>query len=302
MKLEAKSNIANKVRNTILPRTKPMMPLFEVISNSIHAIDEAKEQGQLSNLGRIKIEIIRNGDKETLSSIEDIDKYPIKGFIITDNGIGLNDDNLNSFVEADTDHKIKLGGKGVGRFICLKAFKKLIIKSRFLRENNKVSREFEFLSTREGFHEYKESTNEDNKVLGTQIELVGFKEEYKKYASNFLIDVAREIVFHFQLYFISNNVPVITIENQNNTLIELSKLFKTEFKSDIQHHDFKVAGNDLKLCLSKSYKAQSHKIHFCAHHRSVIEEGLSAKLVHLQVQKEENPSPFLGPIRGPFFC
>ncbi len=38
--LHPKSNIANKVRNTSLPRTKPLLPLYEAISNSIHSINE----------------------------------------------------------------------------------------------------------------------------------------------------------------------------------------------------------------------------------------------------------------------
>ncbi len=53
--LQPKSNIANKVRNTKLPRTKPLMPLFEVISNSIHAINEAKRNNSLSSQGKIEI-------------------------------------------------------------------------------------------------------------------------------------------------------------------------------------------------------------------------------------------------------
>ena len=35
-KIIAKSNIANKIRNTVLSRKKGLMPLFELISNSIH--------------------------------------------------------------------------------------------------------------------------------------------------------------------------------------------------------------------------------------------------------------------------
>ena len=41
--LQPTSNIRNKVRNTNLPKTKALHPLFEVISNSIHAIKEAKK-------------------------------------------------------------------------------------------------------------------------------------------------------------------------------------------------------------------------------------------------------------------
>jgi hypothetical protein len=36
--LQPKSNIANKVRNTTLPKNKPLLPLYEAISNSIHSI------------------------------------------------------------------------------------------------------------------------------------------------------------------------------------------------------------------------------------------------------------------------
>ena len=39
--LTPKCNIANKVKNTNLPRTKPLLPLFEVVSNAIHSINEA---------------------------------------------------------------------------------------------------------------------------------------------------------------------------------------------------------------------------------------------------------------------
>ena len=124
------SNIANKVRNTRLPRTKPLLPLFELISNSIHSIEEARNKSIIkANEGQIIIDCIRNGLPETLEKLVDIDIYPIHSFIVTDNGIGLDEENLRAFIEADTDHKIDIGGKGVGRFVCLKAFKELSIKS-----------------------------------------------------------------------------------------------------------------------------------------------------------------------------
>lgn len=46
-----RSNIANKVTNTHLPVTMPLLPLYEVISNSIHAIDEAKKKNHLRGGG-----------------------------------------------------------------------------------------------------------------------------------------------------------------------------------------------------------------------------------------------------------
>lgn len=151
--LLATSNIANKVRNTRLPRTKPLLPLFETVSNSLHAIIEAEKVKLLKKGdGEIIIECIRNGDKDTLASLPDIDTYPINSFIISDNGIGLTDENLKAFMEADTDHKITIGGKGIGRFICLKAFREMNIQSQYVNKNETIeSVKFDFKATKKDF-------------------------------------------------------------------------------------------------------------------------------------------------------
>jgi hypothetical protein len=52
-------------------------------------------------------------------------------FAITDNGIGLNDENFDSFNTAFSDHKLSRGGKGLRRFTWLKAFDKVEIDSTF---------------------------------------------------------------------------------------------------------------------------------------------------------------------------
>lgn len=110
-KIIAKSNIANKIRNTSLSRKQGLMPLFELISNSIHSIFERRKAHLLGDdeSGKILITLIRNGQPETLASIPDNDDYPIKDIIVEDNGIGLNEDNLISFTEADSDHKLEIG-------------------------------------------------------------------------------------------------------------------------------------------------------------------------------------------------
>jgi hypothetical protein len=281
MNLSAKSNIANRVRNTHLPRTKPLLPLFEVISNSIHAIAEARKANQLNETGEINIKIIRNGDPATLASLPSIDEYSIKSFEVTDNGIGLNDENLNFFIETDTDHKIDIGGKGVGRFICLKAFEHLKIESCFKKGDGKVYREFEFKNTKEGFHAPKEEPAKRNMKLGTKVTLARYRPEYQKHVEHGLRDVAREVILHFQLYFIQKNAPKITLQNQNNDFVGLATVFGQDFQADIESKEFIVATHTLRLFLSKSFKAQSHKIFFCAHNREVISEGLANKIVDL---------------------
>ena len=279
--LSPKSNIANKVRNTKLPKTKPLMPLFEVISNSIHAIGEAKKAELLEGDEEITVKLIRKGKEETLAGLKDIDIYPIHSFEIIDNGIGLNDDNLNFFVESDTDHKLSIGGKGVGRFVCLVAFKKMEIDSCFIKEGKKILRSFEFKSTREAFHNFQETDIPSTKKIGTRIILSEYKEEFKKHVPLSLSEIAKAIIIHFQLYFIRNNAPNIIVENQNRDFINLKVMYESTFEKDVQNADFNVLGFKFKLYLVKSSNAQSHKIHFFAHNRSVKEEGLYNRLVDL---------------------
>ncbi|REC42034.1 ATP-binding protein [Chryseobacterium sp. 5_R23647] len=293
--LSATSNIANKVRNTRLPRTKPLMPLFEVISNSIHSIDEA-EKAKLLKIGdgKIIIKCIRNGGEDVLSELPEVDRYPIHSFEIIDNGIGLNTDNLKSFVEADTDHKIEIGGKGVGRFVCLKAFKELNVYSQYKDSKHELkSISFDFRNTKEGFHNIEEPIPQDD-FTGTKVLLHAYKDEYQKNLDFELHSVAKEVVAHFQLYFIREQVPEIIIRNQNNDEFNLSNLYNTEFKSDVQKKIFDLDGENFTLFLTKSLEFQSHKIHFCAHNRSVINEGLYTRIIDLgrSFIKDDNDHKF----------
>ncbi|SCW37912.1 hypothetical protein [Mucilaginibacter sp. NFR10] len=58
-------------------------------------------------------------------------------------------------------------------------------------------------------------------------------------------------------------------------------MFRTEFKAEVKSSSFIIGDKEFKIYLTKSSEFQSHKIHFCAHNRSVIIEGLYSKLVDL---------------------
>lgn len=280
IKLEPKSNIANKVRNTKLPTTKPLMPLFEGISNSIHAINEAKKSGLLKDNGEIKITVIRQGKIATFREMEDVEVYPVKSFEISDNGIGLNDENLNGFVETDTDHKIEIGGKGVGRFVCLKAFKKIHVKSHFIDGDICRYREFIFTNSKDGFSDFKQDISNERKI-GTTIILTDYKEEFKKHVPRLLSLIVTEIINHFQLYFIQDEAPEIIVSNQNGDFINCKTFFETHFKGKVNSKSFSISEFKFILYLTKSTSAQSHKIFFCAHNRVVKEEGLYNRIIDL---------------------
>lgn len=275
------TNVRNRVNKLHLPKTKSLFPLYEVISNSIHAIDEAKESGIIEDNGEIKINILRIGEDKVFKEISNTDDYPIDSFEIIDNGIGLNQDNYNSFQEFDSEYKLEIGGKGIGRLVCLKAFSKLVIKSNYLENTIYKTRSFELKKTVEGYSNYKEDLSIDEET-GTNVILKSYESPYKENVPKSITEVSREIIKHFQLYFIQDKQPNIIIKNQDETFISLTTVFNNEFKSKILSDIFTIADEDFNVYISKSYSAQSHKINYCANERTVKSEGLAKHLVDLK--------------------
>ncbi len=276
------TNLKNRVSKLHLPRTKPLLPLFEMVSNSIHAIQEKKELMEEGYESYIEIIIIRNGNPNLLKEVKYIDDYPINSFQIVDNGIGFNRENISSFAEFDSDKKQTIGGKGVGRLICLKAFNMLTVESVYEEEDRLMLRKFEYKKSIEGFDNYQEGLLTQEKTSGSKIILNKYEEEYGKVVPINIFEIARELVMHFQLYFIQGTAPKIILKNQNNTQINLLHYFETEFEREILTKDFQISDETFKVIISKSYKAKSHKFHYCAHERTVKEEGISKYLEDLR--------------------
>jgi len=133
-----KTDVAGRLRNVNLPITHCLFPLFEAIANSIDAIDEAKRAK-----GAIEVTVHRETDgvfpnKESLAS------QPVTGFTIIDNGIGFTDTNFDSFQTADTTIKASKGGKGIGRFLWLKAFDRAEVDSLHSHDGKTWQRQFVF--------------------------------------------------------------------------------------------------------------------------------------------------------------
>src|SRR5690606_17933836 len=86
---------------------------------------QAIDQKGIEN-GLIQIEIMRSGQADIIDRLEDID-----GFIVKDNGVGFTKSNRDSFDTLYTEQKIADGGKGFGRFTCLKYFNHVKVTSTF---------------------------------------------------------------------------------------------------------------------------------------------------------------------------
>ena len=111
-------NIKRAVEN-IRANTTVYTPVVEMIVNAIQAIDES---GRMD--GKVSVRALRNSQAEIYGSLPDV-----TSFAIQDNGIGFTNEHRDSFDTLYTDRRIAEGGKGFGRFTCLKYFEDLHVKS-----------------------------------------------------------------------------------------------------------------------------------------------------------------------------
>lgn len=142
-------DIKGKINEKKLAFSNTLLPLFEAIVNSIQAIEEDSS----TRIGIIEIDIIRTKQKEIEFTESDI-LPEIINFEIKDNGVGFNTENYDSFNYAHSSYKFSKGGKGIGRFTWLRAFKRAEIESRFKENNQWNLRKFNFEPTKVGIEKH----------------------------------------------------------------------------------------------------------------------------------------------------
>ena len=120
------SNLRGRLRNTDLPVSKCLFPLFEAVVNSIYAIDDriASIDSFASTEGKIRVTLNRSSDSDLFGG-----KAELSTITIEDNGIGFDDNNYNSFCELDSMYRSNRGCKGIGRLLWLKCFACVEIES-----------------------------------------------------------------------------------------------------------------------------------------------------------------------------
>lgn len=242
-------NIKRAVAN--IRSTTIYTPIIELVVNSIQAIEQA-------NVIHGKIEIIALREKQ----IELNGSLPsISGFKIKDNGIGFTENNRNSFDTLYSDLKISQGGKGFGRFTCLKYFENLFVESIYFEDGyNKRT----FSMGKENEIIVKEDispTKED--VRSTVITLDTIKK--KNSIDKKLDTIARSLVEMLLPYFITDNYkcPKIVLKEEGeekeivlNSYIGSSKAVITEVQ--LKNNTFYL-GSDKQSFQVRTFKIFSPK-------------------------------------------
>ena len=198
--------------------------------------------------------------------------------IITDNGIGFTETNYDSFETSDSIHKQAVGGKGVGRFLWLKAFEGVEIESVYQGNAKQMMRKFTF-TTKGGIEEktHIETTNKQQ----TSVRLYGFKKEYRKLPSAYktTAKIAQRILEHCLSYFISGGTSRITVVDNDERFV-LNEIFNSDIKNNIKQEKAHIGEHDFLLVHIKLYSTHDkmHNAVLCANRRDVKSLSLSKAL------------------------
>ena len=204
-----KASIAGRIRNTNLPKSKALLPLFEAVMNAFQAIEEAGGEGHI-----IRIIAERQGN------LDESKPGPIEAFSVIDTGVGFTDANFDSFETVDSPYKAPSGGKGLGRFLWLKAFMRVEVESHFrvAGSDGLLCRNFSFVANDEELP--RDAVASDRQRPETSVRLVGYRTPYVDECPRQLDIIAQRLIGHFLPLFLDPNGPALSLADaEGKTLL-----------------------------------------------------------------------------------
>jgi hypothetical protein len=290
-------NVKRLVDN-IRSGTNVYTPLVELVVNAIQAIEQTSARP-----GFVQVEVLRDGQEDILDQLEDVD-----GFLVKDNGIGFTQVNRDSFDELYTEQKIADGGKGFGRFTCLKYFDRVKVSSTFEAEGRFRDRSFNMGL---GKDIIVDETITDSGVTksGTTIEISGIKAV--KFPDKRLEIISRVVVERLLPYFVETDrpCPSITIRDAKEGSVPLSlndylgkdtsqiiemKVEKATFSLKAQDQEKAFHVRVFKFFAPRTAKS---KISLVAHRREVTDNPLQSYIPEFAEEFYE-PAPDGDPSKG----
>jgi hypothetical protein len=279
-----KVDLDGRVKNLDLPVSKPLLPLLEAITNSLHAIDDACIES-----GIIKIRILREKDESAMDYGDESRALdPIIGFRIEDNGVGFNDKNFVSFETCDSRHKVSRGAKGIGRLLWLKAFGTINIRSCFTDDTTMWIREFGF-SLPDGVIKPKKIEGRHGEIPGTVIQLGEFLPDFAKNCPKKAGTIADYLINHLILNFLNPNAPTIDLlDDAEQEPINLNSRFKERFQVTDRCEKIQVGEHTFELHHFHliTPEPEKNRLQLVASYREVLEirlgdrfPGLKSKLL-----------------------
>jgi hypothetical protein len=267
-------NIKRAIEN-IRTNTTVYTPIVEMVVNAIQAIESSGKSD-----GKVIIQVHRSPQIESDGS-----RSEVQSFEIQDNGIGFTDANRESFDTLYSDLKIKEGGKGFGRFTCLKYFENLHVDSVYEENGNCKNRKFS-MGNKNDFIVNEIISDVSKKETGTIIFLEAIKTGKK--IDKKLNTIAKNLAEKLLPYFISNDYTcpkIILSEKDVTESITLNDYFNNHLSALIkeisaENSRFLLNSNtseeEFLVRIFKIYspKNQSNKVSLVAHRREVSVSSL----------------------------
>ncbi|QLX96702.1 MULTISPECIES: ATP-binding protein [Enterobacteriaceae] len=271
--MSLQTNLKGRLRNTSLPKSHGLMPVFEAVVNSIHSIEETNNTTD----GKVILRINR-----TTQGSLDLDaksQSPIIGFTIIDNGCGFDEANFKSFETLDSDHKIDKGCRGVGRLMWLKVFGLVEVESHFFDVDDKLKKRIFRFDDKSGVHGEKvvEATYEKS---GTIIKLLDFDENFRKQVPAKGQSIANQLLEHVLWYFVrQGSAPKILLEDADE-VFDLDLLLQEHMHASAFLETITIRGHQFELTHIKFRASvnKKHQLALCAANRLVKEESIQGKI------------------------
>lgn len=283
-------DLKGRLRNLKLSASRPLMPVFEALVNSLHAIDEAKRAG-----GHIIVEVVRRsgsgrGDQLALA---DGTRQPIIGFRITDNGIGFTAENFDSFRTSDSLKKEAIGGRGIGRLTWLKAFKAVSVDSEYKSDTDEWRRRTFRFTVAAGVSDEKDVPSLQTAAAQTVVML---KEPLDPYAGNIpkrTSTIAQHIVDHcfVAIHGAEKAIRFELVDGDERVDIaaQVRELFSTALVDNVTVCDREFQVTHLRLA---SPELAMHKLTLMADGREVRAENLNSMIPQLRAKLEDEARTF----------
>ena len=289
-------NIKRLVEN-IRSGTNSYTPLVELVVNGIQAVEQ-RGAGD----GLVEIDVLRNGQPDLTDRLEEVD-----GFVVKDNGVGFTKRNRDAFDTLYTDLKAADGGKGFGRFTCLKYFERVKVKSTFAEAGSLFGRTFRMGLGNEIVVDEKVAAS-DATDTGSEVEISGIKSV--KFPDKGLDVISRVVVERLLPYFVDKErvCPRIVIrDHRSKTPIALNDYLARENTQIIElavaNPTFSFPSTDgdrtfhVRVFKFFAPRASKSKVALVAHRREVTENPLQTYIPEFAEEFFE-PSPDQGDAKG----
>ena len=218
----------------------------------------------------------------------------VSSFEIEDNGIGFTDAHRDSFDTLYTDLRIKEGGKGFGRFTCLKYFENLHVRSVFWDGGGFKARRFSMGKDNDIIVHEKVEVSEQQES-GTVVTLSTLKKG--RSFDKKLPTIARNLVERLLPYFISQDYvcpKIVLSEKDGSDTICLNDYVSNELSAvireiGVERNTFALKASDTEeeflVRVFKLYapRNQKSRISLVAHRREV-----SGSAIHKYIPEFED--------------